>query len=75
MRRAEIGIRKNSGTGLLLGVCSGISEWSGRQGLPVPVLAVRLLFVLGTLFSLGLACCVYLFLANTLSDESECNDP
>ena len=62
------GLRKNSNTGIFLGVCSGISEWSG-----IPVNYVRLATVLGTLISLNLVGLAYLFLAGILSDTAQCN--
>ena len=58
-------LRKNSNTGMIFGVCSGISKWSG-----IPVVIVRLVFVFGLLSSMGLVGGIYLMLAAILSDEA-----
>ena len=62
------GLRKNSNTGILLGVCSGISEWSG-----IPVNYIRIGTVLGSIISFNIVGLAYLFLAGVLSDTAECN--
>jgi phage shock protein PspC (stress-responsive transcriptional regulator) len=66
-------IRKNSSTGMILGVCSGLSEWTGKKGFLIHPNIIRASFVLGLLFSVGIIGAIYLFLANTLTDEAECN--
>lgn len=59
-------LRKNSNSGVIFGVCSGISEWLG-----VPVALVRIIFIIGLLSSAGLVGMIYLFLAAVLSDEAK----
>jgi phage shock protein PspC (stress-responsive transcriptional regulator) len=68
-------IRKNSNTGLILGVCSGISEWTSRKGFLIHPHIIRAVFIVGLFFSIGIVGAIYLFLANTLTDEAECNIP
>ena len=71
--KKNIAVRKNSNTGLLLGVCSGLSEWFYRNKFPINVWVVRAFFIVSCVYSIGLICVAYLFLANTLTDEAECN--
>ena len=61
-------IRKNSNTGIIFGVCAGISEWSG-----IHVHLVRVVTVVGMIVSLSIVGWLYLFLAGILSDTAECN--
>lgn len=65
------GLRKNSDTGMIFGVCAGISEWLCKNGLPIHVAFVRIIFVIGLLSSMGLVGAIYLFLAAVLSDEAK----
>ena len=62
------GLRKNSETGILLGVCSGISEWSH-----IPVYIVRIIVFVSFILSFSTTGVVYLFLAGVLSDTAQCN--
>ena len=49
------GFRLDKADGKLMGVCSGLAEWSG-----IDPLAWRLLFVVGTLAGFGLMIPVYI---------------
>ena len=62
------GLRKNSNTGILLGVCSGISEWSG-----FPVNIIRMAFVVACIASFMTVGGAYVVLAGVLSDTAQCN--
>jgi len=61
-------IRKNSNTGIILGVCSGLSEWSGT-----PVHLIRISMFVGFLASLSIVGWFYIFAAGILSDTAQCN--
>lgn len=62
------GLRKNSSTGILLGVCAGFSEWS-----KIPVYLVRIAFVLACIFSFMTVAGAYVVAAGVLSDTAQCN--
>lgn len=78
-------IRKNSNTGLLLGVCSGISEWTYQNAKLIkrdggwqpgmPAWSIRTLWCLSLVFFVLPAVIAYVYLANTLSDTAECTLP
>jgi phage shock protein PspC (stress-responsive transcriptional regulator) len=63
-----VAIRKNSNSGIFLGVCSGFSEWSG-----VPVDLVRVLTTISILFSAGTVFLGYVAIAGVLTDTAECS--
>ena len=64
------GLRKNSETGIILGVCSGISEWTKGK---VPVHLVRVITLVGLFVSFSIVGWVYIGLAGILSDTAECS--
>lgn len=61
------GLRKNSNTGILLGVCSGLSEWSD-----IPVNFIRIGLVIGFFCSFMTVGGAYIVLAGILSDTAQC---
>ena len=62
------GLRKNSNTGILLGVCSGLSEWS-----KIPVHYIRIGFLVACICSLMTVGGAYVVLAGVLSDTAQCS--
>ena len=62
-------LRKNSNTGIFLGVCSGINEWTNGK---IHVHALRIGFVIGAIISLGMVGGGYIVLAGILSDTAQC---
>lgn len=57
---------KNKDTGMLFGVCSGISEYTG-----VDVTIIRLLTVFGAIFSGSIIFWIYLILAILLPSKNQ----
>ena len=61
-------IRKNSNTGMILGVCAGVSEWSG-----IPVHLIRVVTAVACVASVGIVAGGYVFIAGVLTDTAECS--
>jgi len=67
-------LRKNTHTGLLLGICSGLSEWSYDLGYGVPTHVIRVVWgVMLAWHPIGWG--LYWLLNNALADTAQCNPP